>query len=90
MDQHQRPAAGLAHTAVHQHQTECCTASCTAAGTAEGYELYTMDHDSGALRLDLAHRWDDPSAPQPVVPEDELICDPSAGWLCSQANCSLE
>lgn len=59
-------------------------------GTAEGYELYTMDHDTGALRLDLAHRWDDPSAPHPLLPEEELICDPSAGWLCSQVECSVD
>jgi hypothetical protein len=63
---------------------------CTAAGTAEGYELHTLDHGSGALRLDLAHRWDDLSPPQPLLPEDELICDPSAGWLCSKVDCSLE
>ena len=118
-------------------------------GDAEGYRLYTMDHESGELRLDLQHRWDDASAPQarpsaclgrsaaslpcgacayalasashpraarqptaalsaetavsaphtaplacplalqPITPEEELICDPSAGWLCSKVDCSL-
>lgn len=58
-------------------------------GDAEGYELYTMDHDAGSLRLDLRHRWDDPGAPTPLVPEDELICDPAAGWLCSKVDCPV-
>lgn len=26
---------------------------------------------------------------QPLTPEEELICDPSAGWLCSKVDCSL-
>lgn len=60
------------------------------AGDAEGYRLYTMDHETGALRLDLEHSWADPSGPRPLTPPDELICDPSAGWLCSQVDCSLE
>lgn len=48
-----------------------------------------MDHDAGSLRLDLRHRWDDPGAPTPLVPEDELICDPAAGWLCSKVDCPV-
>jgi hypothetical protein len=24
-----------------------------------------------------------------VTPEDELVCDPSAGWLCSALDCGL-
>jgi hypothetical protein len=67
----------------------CAGSSCT-AGTAEGYELYTVDHDSGALRLDLRHRWDDASPPQPLTPQEELICDPAAGWLCSKVDCTVE
>ncbi|PSC75593.1 calcineurin-like phosphoesterase [Micractinium conductrix] len=58
-------------------------------GTEEGYELYTMDHDTGGLRLDLKHSWDDSSSPQPLMPEDELICDPAAGWLCSKVDCPV-
>ncbi len=46
----------------HNSSSSGCTFPC--AGTQEGYELYTVDHESGSLRLDLAHRWDDPSAPQ--------------------------
>jgi hypothetical protein len=67
----------------------CAGSSCT-AGTAEGYELYTVDHDSGALRLDLRHRWDDASPPQPLTPQEELICDPAAGWLCSKVDCTVD
>ncbi len=52
--------------------------------------MYTMDHASGALRLDLEHRWDDPAPPRPITPEDELICDPNSGWLCSRIDCELE
>ncbi|KAL4854283.1 hypothetical protein ACK3TF_004974 [Chlorella vulgaris] len=59
-------------------------------GTAEGYELYTVDHDTGSLRLDLKHGWHDPSPPQPLLPEDEQICDPTAGWLCSKVDCALD
>lgn len=55
-------------------------------GSEEGYEMFTMDHDSGEMRLDLAHRWDDAGPPKPVVPLAELICDPSAGWLCSKVD----
>ena len=63
----------------------------TPPGTPEGYELYTVDHASGSLRLDLRHAWADASAPQPLVPPPgELIsCDPTAGWLCSHGECSL-
>ena len=27
--------------------------------------------------------------PQPLMPEDELICDPAAGWLCSKVDCPV-
>ena len=46
----------------------------------EGYEIFTMDHDSGELRRDLKHSWRDTEAPKPLLPpEDELLCDPNAG-----------
>lgn len=66
------------------------SASFLPAGDSEGYRLYTMDHDTGSLRLDLAHAWADPARPSPVTPEEELICDPSSGWLCSRVDCSME
>ena len=36
----------------------------------------------------------DPNCPpscaaQPIVHEDDLICDPTAGWLCSQVECEV-
>ncbi|MEW5302229.1 MAG: hypothetical protein WDW36_005031 [Sanguina aurantia] len=52
-------------------------------GGKEGFQLYTMDHGSGNLRLDLEHRWDDSSSPTPLPIAEELLCDPSGGWLCS-------
>lgn len=59
-------------------------------GNAVGYELYTVDHDDGSARLDLTGKWDAKDAPRYLVPEDDLLCDPSSGWLCSQVECSLE
>ncbi|PNW84648.1 hypothetical protein CHLRE_03g152900v5 [Chlamydomonas reinhardtii] len=58
-------------------------------GTEAGYQLFTVDHDTGASRLDMEARWDDASAPVPVIPEDELLCDPDAGWLCSEMDCKV-
>lgn len=43
------------------------------------------------MRLDLKGSWDlEAGAPEYLTPEDELLCDPSAGWLCSQVDCSIE
>eukprot|EP00798_Chlamydomonas_sp_ICE-L_P001369 gene1369-32733_t len=59
-------------------------------GDAEGYKLYTLDHEGdGSLRLDMSHSWSDTIAPVPCVPDEELMCDPEAGWLCSKLDCSL-
>lgn len=52
-------------------------------GGKDGFQLYTMDHGSGTLRMDLEHRWDDASSPVPFKLAEELLCDPSGGWLCS-------
>lgn len=38
---------------------------------AQGYRLHTLDHDSGALRLDLEHTWG-AGAPSPRTPEHPL------------------
>jgi hypothetical protein len=58
---------------------------------SQGYQLFTVDHeDAGRLRLDLRHPWGNPASPEPVTPEEELVCDPSSGWLCSQLDCGLE
>lgn len=50
----------------------CSFFSCPFAGDAEGYRLYTLDHGSGSLRLDLQHRWDDPGRPRPITPGTPL------------------
>eukprot|EP01026_Neomeris_dumetosa_P064974 TRINITY_DN6220_c0_g1_i9.p1 TRINITY_DN6220_c0_g1~~TRINITY_DN6220_c0_g1_i9.p1 ORF type:complete len:477 (+),score=54.31 TRINITY_DN6220_c0_g1_i9:74-1504(+) len=54
----------------------------------EGYELFTRDHEDGSLRLDVKSSWDD-SQPQIVTPEEELVCDPEAGYVCGFNSCSL-
>lgn len=59
-------------------------------GTSDGYEVYTVDHDAASLRLDLKGRWDDTAPPENLTPENELLCDPSSGWLCSEVDCSLD
>lgn len=59
-------------------------------GNEMGYELYTVDHDDGTARLDLTGQWHAKDTPRYLVPEDDLLCDPSSGWLCSQVECSLE
>ena len=46
-----------------------------AAGDQEGYKLYTMDHNTGRLRLDLEHRWASSQPPQPVLPPPDQLCD---------------
>lgn len=58
-------------------------------GDAQGFEVYTIDHDSGERRLDLRGRWADPGPPEYLVPSEDLLCDPSEGWLCSEVDCSL-
>lgn len=58
-------------------------------GKEEGYELYTIDHDTASMRLDLRGSWEEQAVPEYLVPEDELICDPSDGWLCSKVDCDV-
>jgi hypothetical protein len=50
--------------------------SCLVAGDRDGYQMFTVDHEDGSLRLDLAHGWADAAPPRPVLPEDQLLCDP--------------
>lgn len=58
-------------------------------GTDEGFELYTMDHDTGTTRLDLKGSWDSKQVPEYLTPDEELLCDPTAGFLCSKVDCSI-
>jgi Calcineurin-like phosphoesterase len=59
-------------------------------GNKDSFEVYTVDHDSNSLRLDLQGRWDDQGPPKYMVPTSELLCDPSSGWLCSEIDCSVD
>ncbi|KAG1676127.1 hypothetical protein FOA52_004967 [Chlamydomonas sp. UWO 241] len=53
--------------------------------TKDGYEVHTVDHDTGEMRPDLESGWGPRDVPVPIpLSEDELLCDPSAGWLCSK------
>ena len=45
-------------------------------GDDGGYQLYTIDHETGQERLDLQQRWADAAAPEPIRHEDDLLCDP--------------
>ena len=45
------------------------------AGSREGYRLYTMDHSTGELRLDLEHQWASDTPPQPILPPRDQRCD---------------
>jgi len=48
------------------------------SGDGKAYELFTLDHEDGSLRLDLTHAWADAAAPQPALHEEELLCDPNS------------
>lgn len=52
-------------------------------------QVFTVDHEEGGrLRRDVAFRWDDPSDPASLVPDDEIVCDPFAGFVCARDACS--
>ena len=59
-------------------------------GTAEHFEVHTVDHDAGTTRLDLRGKWNDAGPPECLVPPDDFLCDPSSGWLCSEVDCSID
>ena len=54
--------------------------------SAQGYQLYTVDHAAGgALRLDLSRQFDNSATVLvPPPPGDSLTCDPTKGWLCAE------
>ena len=44
-----------------------------------------MDHETGSSRVDLEQQWIDLSPPAPLpLPDEEMLCDPNAGWVCSK------
>ncbi|CAG9466893.1 unnamed protein product [Pedinophyceae sp. YPF-701] len=56
----------------------------------EGFRVLTVDHhDDGRTRVDVEHSWSDPSDPVHVLPDDELLCDPSDGFLCGRSSCAI-
>jgi hypothetical protein len=56
-------------------QTSALLACYPGAGDSSHFEVATLDHHSGAIRVDMSHRWDDPGQPRPRLHEDSLICD---------------
>jgi hypothetical protein len=53
-------------------------------------QVYTVDHeDGGRARLDVQFAWADDSDPVPVTPDDEIVCDVSAGYVCARDACSV-
>lgn len=52
--------------------------------------MYTVDHeDGGRTRLDVDFAWADAAAPVPVTPDEEIVCDVSAGYVCARDVCSV-
>ncbi len=58
-------------------------------GDEDGFTLLTMDHETGESRIDLKGLWDARNAPQILTPPEELICDVSSGFLCSELDCRV-
>lgn len=53
-------------------------------------QVFTVDHeDSGRVRLDLDFAWDDNATPVPVTPDEEILCDVAAGYICARDACSV-
>jgi hypothetical protein len=50
----------------------------------------TVDHeDGGSLRLDSQFAWDSTEDPVSLTPEEEIVCDVSAGYVCARDACSV-
>lgn len=64
---------------------------CTPAPAAQlCLQVSTIDHeDDGRVRLDLRFAWDADDDPVPVTPDDEIVCDVSAGYICARDACSV-
>jgi hypothetical protein len=53
-------------------------------------QVYTVDHeDAGRARLDLDFAWADSADPAPLTPDEEIVCDVEAGYLCARDACSV-
>jgi hypothetical protein len=55
-----------------------------------GVQVYTVDHeDASRLRLDLDVAWNDTAVPAPRTPDEEIVCDVEAGYICARDACSV-
>ena len=53
-------------------------------------QVLTVDHeDGGRVRLDAEFAWDSPDDPVAQTPDDEIVCDVSAGYVCARDACSV-
>ena len=53
-------------------------------------QVLTLDHeDGGRVRLDAEFAWDSPDDPVALTPDDEIVCDVSAGYVCARDACSV-
>jgi hypothetical protein len=53
-------------------------------------QVYTLDHEEDSrLRLDLDVIWSDTAVPVPRTPDDEIVCDVEAGYICARDACSV-
>lgn len=55
-------------------------------------QVYTIDHESGTssdVRLDLDVAWSDTGVPVPLTPDEEIVCDVEAGYICARDACSV-
>lgn len=53
-------------------------------------QVYTIDHEEGGqTRLDVAFAWADLDSPVAVTPDEEIVCDVSAGYVCARDVCSV-
>lgn len=56
----------------------------------ERMQIYTVDHeDGGRVRLDAEFPWSSHDDPVPLVPDEEIICDVSRGYVCARDACSV-
>ncbi|NJR41272.1 MAG: hypothetical protein HC767_00080 [Akkermansiaceae bacterium] len=53
-------------------------------------QVYTVDHESKSrTRLDLDVAWNDTTVPEPLTPDEEIVCDVEAGYICARDACSV-
>jgi len=53
-------------------------------------QVYTIDHaEGGRTRLDTDLAWADLESPVAITPDEEIVCDVSAGYMCARGVCAV-